>query len=109
VSLESEWDSVEGFVHNLKAAISEEMSSIRQTELDKIGGGFRSAILAPGEDTPIQVFVDKLGRVILPADTDIKSLSTIQFDDNGAVRTVVQFEPRYEGDKQVAWVVYLAE
>jgi hypothetical protein len=109
VSLESKWDSVEDFVHSLKAALTEEMAAIRQTELDTVGGGFRSAVLSPGDGVAQQVFVDKLDRVILPVDEMVKEISTIRFEDNGGERSVVQLEPRYEGDKQVAWVVYLAK
>ena len=113
VSLESKWTTVEEFVDRLRAALTEEMGIIRETELDRTGG-FRKAQMkacAPCCDTmhtlpDTEVFVDRLGRVLLPARDPYTHVELVSLD-GGAFREIVRRESRYEGEKQVAWVCYL--
>ena len=108
VTLESNWESVEGFVSSLKAALTEEMGAIRETELDRVGGFKRATLLAaPNGVARIEdVFVDRLGRVLLPARPPFDEAELIS-TDQGPFREIVRREPRYEGEDQVAWVCYL--
>ena len=108
VNLESNWESVEDFVGNLRTALTEEMGTIRETEFDRTGGFKRAALLTqPGGLRMVEdVFVDRLGRVLLPVRYPFNDAELISLD-GGAFREIVRREPRYEGEKQVAWVCYL--
>lgn len=132
VNLEKEWTDVEAFIHELKGALDQEAQTIRETELDQVGEyreatlTFRSCAQIPDSDVSIlrtgnftqtlQVFVDKLGRVILPARNEYEHLESITFTDgsNGSeIRTeprpVTNTEARYRGPKIVAYVIYLED
>jgi len=82
--------------------------AIRETELDR-SGGFEKAVLhdSTGGMTYYTVFVDRLGRVVLPTDTpptgEVVSINL----NNTHARKVVNIETRYTGDRPVAKVVYL--
>ena len=111
MNLEGAWESVEKFVESLKEALVEEMKTIRETELDH-SGGFRSArlrfkgSLKLVKPSTSMVFVDRLGRVITPIDSNWENLESVQFV-GGKCRQVVSSETRYEGDQKVAIVHYL--
>jgi hypothetical protein len=109
VSLESNWESVEEFVDGLKAALTTEMGSIRETEFDRVGG-FREAMLYLPDSPWVHedVFVDRLGRVLLPAAEPYSRVERLCLAGD-PVREIVRREPRYEDKKQVAWVCYLEE
>lgn len=110
MTLESSWDSVGEFVDGLKRALTEEMGAIRETELDR-AGGFKRATLVdyPGGAASVaDVFVDRLGRVLLPVRPPFDGAELVCLDQ-GPFREIVRREPRYEGEKQVAWVCYLEE
>lgn len=114
VSLESEWSSVEEFTENLSDAITRDMGTVKETELDR-PGFFRKAFLEfieEGNNVWMDVFTDKLNRIVLPADDVYGSLVYVTFDEVGddekiVRRKVVRMEPRYRGDKKSALVVYV--
>ncbi len=108
VNLESNWESVEDFVGNLKTALTEEMGSIRETEFDRVGGFKRATLLAhPGGIARVEdVFVDRLGRVLFPVRHPFDEAELVSLD-RGPFREIVRREPRYEGENQIAWVCYL--
>jgi hypothetical protein len=106
--MESEWATVEDFVKTLRRSLTDEMGTIRETELDR-SGGFQSATLLAEPDGVARVedvFVDRLGRVIFPARDRFEEVELVSLDQ-GPFREIVRREPRYEGDHQVAWVCYL--
>lgn len=131
INMEKEWDDVESFVDELRTALDDEAKTIRETELDQVGGYQEAALTYPREygippdsETDlvvdkdaqviesIQVFVDKLGRVILPAKVKYEQLLSVTFldEENGSepiVRNVVRVETRFKGKKVSAYVVYL--
>ena len=113
VSLESKWTTVEEFVDRLRASLTEEMGIIRETELDRTGGFRRAKLKACSsfcetmhELPDREVFVDRLGRVLLPARDPYAHVELVSLDGN-PFQEIVQREPRYEGENQVAWVCYL--
>lgn len=111
-----------------------EAKTIRETELDRVGE-YQEAILTlhqydhlvtPNPDLVVlngqtnefkePVFVDHMGRVILPANDEYKRLKSISFEEgtNGASqysdpKKVVSIEPRFRGQKVAAYVVYLED
>lgn len=99
---------MEEFVEGLKKALTEEMGVIRETELDRVGGFKRATLLAcPNGVARVEdVFVDRLGRVLLPARSPFDEAELISLDQE-PFREIVRREPRYEGENQVAWVCYL--
>jgi hypothetical protein len=113
VTLEQGWESVEGFVAELNQVITEEMATIRQTDLNK-SGHYEEAFLTFADSTMNRtqdVFVDQLGRLVLPAKPEYETLLSVSFRSvNGEgedTRTVVSKEPRYEGTRRSALVVCL--
>jgi len=108
VNMESKWETVEEFVDSLGKAMTEEMLTLRETELDR-SGGFQTATLLASLDGVARVediFVDRLGRVIFPAKEKFAEVELVSLDQ-GPFLEIVRREPRYEGDRQVAWVCYL--
>lgn len=109
VNLESAWESVEKFIDNLKGALVDEMKTIRETELDR-PGGFRDAKLyfnnRLGKGLSEKVFVDRLERVVTPAEKKYEKLTAVRFV-GGDIRPVLKNEARFEGDQKVAIVHYL--
>lgn len=108
VSSESEWETVEDFVKSLNLSLTEEMGTIRETELDR-SGGFQLATLVEAPEGVARVehvFVDKLGRVIFPVSKKFADVETVSLSQ-GPFLDIVRREPRYDGDRQVAWVCYL--
>jgi len=86
------------------------MAEIRETQLDQTGG-YQSLTLEfeqsafNGED---EVLVDKLGRLFVPNMQPWPQLDRVAFKSNPDVwRKVVKKEPRYEGEKVTALVIYL--
>lgn len=122
INLEKEWDDVESFVRDLRAALDEEAKTIRETELDS-GGEVRSIsvrVLTGREKDDcefiqLDAFVDRLGRVFLPPKPEFEHAETIEFLDetNGGalaeIRHIVQLESRYKGNTLAAYVAYLPE
>ena len=113
VSLESNWESVEQFVDELGQALTKEMATIRQTELDQ-SGHYEEVFLVFADQTlnrSQDVFVDRLGRVVLPAKPEYDQLLSVAFmSSNGegkVTRVVVDKEPRYEGTRRSSLVIYL--
>jgi hypothetical protein len=113
VTLESEWDTVEEFTQNLNDALTKGMGSIQETEFDSTGV-FRKAFLefeSEGNNCRMDVFVDRLGRVVLPAEEVYSRLLRVSFFREGGskvvVHDVVRMESRYEGHRKSALVVYL--
>lgn len=110
--LELNWESSEDFVDVLSKAIHEEACTIRETDLDKIGH-HRTALLylESTESMPwkVEVFVDRLDRVIVPAAfSEDGEITHIELEDLRPQK-VVRIEPRYEGETHTTWVCYLEE
>jgi hypothetical protein len=100
--------SSDEFVSALRDAIQEDTAMIRETEFDRVGG-FQTVMISGDSYTQTgQHFVDRLGRVILPAEYKVEPIKAMAVSD-GPPLDVIRTEPRYEGEKQVAWVCYLAE
>jgi hypothetical protein len=96
-------------VKDLGKAITDDMAEIRETELDH-PGGYKNIFLEyeneayNGDD---DVLVDRLGRLVVPNEMPWTSLVRADFRDGVGDRNVIRKEPRYEGDKVVALVVYV--
>lgn len=99
---------MEDFVRDLGRSLIEEMGAIRETEFDRTGGFRRATLLAHPEGVARveDVFVDRLGRVLIPARAPFDEAELVSLDQ-GPFLEIVRREPRYEGGKQVAWVCYL--
>jgi hypothetical protein len=130
VALENESPKVEKFVEDLRGALTEEYSTIRQTDLDR-PGHFEEVLLVfenprlLEQDTPVvvdkngrmtytqDVFIDRLGRLVLPAKAEYDDLKEVHFmSDNGEgpiIKEGVSREPRYEGTRKSALVVCLGD
>lgn len=104
-------EKVGRFTDDLCAAITKDMAEIRETELDR-SGSYRKALLEfehkhlNDNDVSSDVFVDRLGRVITPAEQPWTQLKRVQFAGEQPHK-VVKKEKRYAGDKVVAFVIYL--
>lgn len=115
MSLESAWSTVEEFTDNLNDAMSREMATIRETDLGLEHFDFQEAYLLFAEsprNRMVSALVDKFGRVILPPHIDCDGLLAVASGpdpeiERRASRKVVRLEPRYEGDKKSALVIYL--
>ena len=106
VTLESEWGTVKEFVDSLDAAIKQEASTIRETELDRIGKFVPCQLIIEGEEPfRTSVFVDRLGHVILPGELKYEQTKHVHFYDK--LHEVSRVESRYQGERLVAWVCYL--
>jgi len=113
VTIEKGWDTVKEFVDDLSGALSEDERAIRETVLDQSGGfkkvqlQYATASLNEVED----VFVDTLGRIILPPEQKYQELQSVTFIGvNGGEaepRDVVNMETRYEGNLVSDFVIYL--
>lgn len=112
VSIEKGWDTVKDFVDELGEALSEEDRSVRETQLEH-SGGYRKAHLKFSDSSlniTTDVFVDQLGRLILPPEQVYQELTgAIFIDTNGGenLRGICNLEKRYEGSTVSAFVVYL--
>ena len=119
INMEKEWDDVESFVNELKTALDEEAKTIRETDLDQVAGEYQEVVLSfrvdesgAGSQERAQVFVDKLGRIVLPPDARYQELEEVIFldEENGGEptnRNVVKVESRFKGQKVSSYVVYL--
>lgn len=101
---------VTAFVQDLGEAITKDMAEIRETQFDQTGG-YQHLLLEyeqsafNGED---QVLVDRMGRLFVPNMQPWPQLERVAFKSSPDVwRRVVKKEPRYEGEKVVALVIYL--
>lgn len=104
-------EELHSFLKELGAAITQDMAAIRETELDHPGGFQRAQVLFEDSrgneyEWNQDVFVDALGRVITPVDDPWRELAAVKFASEPR-RKMVKRETRYEGDKVVAFVVYL--
>lgn len=114
VSLEQEWDSIEEFVAQLRDALSKEFREIRETDLSR-SGGFHKALLhyeESGFDAVEEIFVDRLGRVILPAsEPAYRTLKGVTLMDGPPEirQEVVKTEVRYKGEEETDLVLYLSK
>jgi hypothetical protein len=118
--MEKEWDDVESFVYDLKAALDEEARTIRETELS-VAGEYREAVLSfrmeedgTGSEERVQALVDRLGRVLLPPDARYQDVEEVAFLDEGngggpSNKRVIKVEGRFKGEKLAAYVAYLEE
>ena len=106
VTLASEWATVKEFVDSLDSAIKQEAATIRETELDRVGK-FVPCQLIIGEEEAFNtsVFVDRLGRVILPGEAKYEQTVCVRLGDKA--HPVSRVESRYQGEQLVAWVCYL--
>ena len=100
---------VHQFVKDLGEALQQDMTSIKETELDQ-AGGYEKALLMDSHGGRIycDVFVDRLGRVVVPMDKpDRGEITKVAFGANNP-RQVIRIETRFLGDRPVAKVIYLA-
>lgn len=105
---EKGWNSVEEFISDLRSAISAEDATVRETELDPIGGFKEVTLISKGGKVAAEAFVDKLGRVAIPGRYPIERLKAVAIED-GPQQFVVRAEPRYKGEDVTTWVIYLEE
>jgi hypothetical protein len=107
VSLESSWESVEGFVDTLRGILTEEMKSIRETSFDPakpttcrlLYGGKKSTKELPA-------YWDTLDRLLVSAELVDKYGLPIYITTNGTdLFKVIGHDDRYVDDKR-QWVVF---
>jgi hypothetical protein len=97
------------FIKDLGEAISQDMTDIRETELDRAGGYEKIILLdTAGGRVAIDAFVDRLGRIVIPIQEKPYEIQAV-VSANGSTtpRKVVRTEIRHLGDRQVAKVLYL--
>jgi hypothetical protein len=97
------------FIKSLAEAISQDMTDIRETELDRAGGYEQVVLLdTEGGREAINAFVDRLSRVIIPIQPKPYEIHAVEFPRNGITpRKVVRTEIRHLGERPVAKVLYL--
>lgn len=110
--VETQWETVEEFVEDLSFALSKEASEIRETELN-YSGGFRECYLEFKKESEYlnetgQVFIDKLGRAIVPSTKFWCAVEYITFEGESFRREIVSRGARYEGLNTVALVYCLS-
>ena len=99
---------IKKFVKDLGEAISQDMTDIRETELDHAGGYEKVVLLdTEGGREGIDAFVDRLGRVVIPVVKTNLVIKAVTIGDNINPRKVVRTEIRHLGDRPVAKVLYL--
>ena len=105
-----EWPSAEEFVETLKKALMEEDGTIRETELNR-SGQYKRALLHYSDsafDAVENIYVDGLGRVILPPVENYRQLAGITFLDKSEERkAVAALEVRFQGRQESDYVLYL--
>lgn len=109
-SLESRWDSAEEFAKVLTNALTKEMTTLRETELNVSTESKQVVLLyRRGNVHLTKVPVDKLGRVILSVHKghDHDELTHVRFEGSEANIPVLRIESRYIGDVKTHLVVYL--
>ena len=107
VTMTSEWKTVEAFVHALEAALRDEAQTIRETEFNQSGGFERGWLHIVGHESREEnLFVDRLGRVVLPGDQTYEGVIAVSLIGSTR-RKVTRIEPRYKGNRRVAWVCCL--
>jgi hypothetical protein len=101
---------IKKFVEDLGEAIKQDMAEIRETELDSTGG-YEKVVLRnkSGTSTKETLWVDALGRVLLPMDTFcVPDLAFVTVGPKEDVKhAVVRTEVRFLGERPVAKVLYL--
>lgn len=100
-------NEVKEFVRDLSAAITKDMAQLRETELD-MAGGYSNMFLAfenKEYNGFVDVFVDKMGRLVTPAGQPWETLVEVMVGHT--TRRVLSKEIRYEGDTPKALVIYL--
>jgi len=107
ITLENEWETVDGFLNDLRQAISDEASTIRETILDSPGTFKRAELIFSDGKEEEKVFIDRLGRLVLDSEPRYEKLKQVRFDNKNFV--TLKMEPRFQGKIQASWVVYLAE
>ena len=104
--LHRQWPTVEDFVKDLGEAIEANARIIRETDLS-LTGGYRSATITVGPHSwETDVFVDRLGRVVMPGRKASEDIEAVTLQGKGSQK-VLNKEPRYRGNDLTAWVLYL--
>lgn len=99
--------TVDRFIGDLGRAIGEDMAAIRETELDRPGRyADVNLYFKDGRVDAARLFVDQLGRIIVPVDPQWETLEYAVVE-SGSKRKVVRQETRYEGERPSVQVVYL--
>lgn len=101
---------VKRFIKELSEALRQDMTEIRETELDSAGGYERADLgYESKEHVFADVFVDRLERVVIPPTLSTPSDPvSVEIPARGkGARKVVRVEVRYLGDRPVAKVLYL--
>lgn len=101
---------VQRFVKDLSTAITKDMAEIRETELDHSGSYKRARVEFSDSRfncDDCDIFVDRLGRLVLPSKGPWDGITRVLLEGDNTLRNVVKREPRYEGEKVIALVVYL--
>jgi hypothetical protein len=104
----SDEDAVGEFVKDLGEAITKDMAEIRETELSRTGGYQRFFLEfdVSRHNITTEVFVDKLGRLVVPAGAPWNMLAWAT-DARGNRRKVVKREERHSGTRVTSLAVYL--
>jgi len=96
------------FTDALSNALTKDMSEIKETELDHPGQVERLHLEFESNSGFEDVFVDKLGRLIVPNDDKWRYLKSVHRGNGHGSQKVVRIEKRYEGDQETDLVIYLA-
>jgi hypothetical protein len=95
------------FITDLTLALTRDLAEIRETEFDKVGEHQKVSIIYDGGSLSLEVFVDRLGRVILPHRDFDGIVLSVSLPDGTTPRPVVRSESRFQGDRPVSQVLYL--
>jgi hypothetical protein len=108
----AEWGSAEEFVGQLQKLIDEGDRTIRETDF-AVAGTFRDVTLHIEQPDGLYKFdlaivLDKLDRVFVPVgEFDRDRIIGVSIPKTSEMKNVVRRESRYEGEKEVAYVLYL--
>lgn len=104
----SDEEEVGEFVKDLGKAITKDMAEIRETDLTQSGGYQRVHLEFENStlDGVYDIFVDKLGRLMVPAGSPWNRALWATCED-GVRKMVLKCEDRYVGDRVSSQVIYL--
>lgn len=93
---------------DLKQALTEDMGSVRETEFDHRGTFERMKVETQRGYFETSALVDRLGRVVTPAEGSWEGIISIHiFSKTSKPTKVVKTEQRFQGDQPITLIHYL--
>lgn len=109
ISLESSWNTLEGFVESLRAALTQEMKTIRETTFDPSTEVEAELFYESHVPQIVTCRLDTLGRLLVPYYEGWPGKGVVtHVKVNDSMRKVVAHDLRYVGDVK-KWVIMWLE